>query len=229
MNTTTKAFGISIAFHALMALFALLMLNAFHPPVQSFALPMKHITLVSLSQTSEILTPLAQPTPHTKTAKVIPKTVPKESPVTPQKVSPIPQQIHATQTVAPSQSAPTVEAKPAPAAPTATPAQSPIKAQPKADISAEKQSFFAHLRTKIQQNLRYPSAARRRGMEGDINVRFVLDNTGSIRDVNIRSGEPIFHNAAKLAVASASGVKIPAVLSETLPAEIDLSLEFRLD
>ncbi len=228
MNTASKAFGLSLAFHSLMALFALLMLNTFHTPVLSLALPLKHVQLVSLSQASKILAPPLTPIVHTETAKMVPNTPPKELPVTPQKLSPAPQQVQTVPTPAPVPTLPSTLSKPISAA-VATPIQSPVRAQPKADISAEKQSFFAHLRTKIQQNLRYPSAARRRGMEGEVSVQFVLENSGAIRDITIRDGDGIFHESAKLAVASASGVKIPEVLSDTFPTDVKLTLEFRLD
>lgn len=228
MNTASKAFGLSLAVHSLMALFALLMLNAFHPPVTLSALPLKHLTLVSLSQTSETRPSPAALPPHTETASVIPKTLPKESPLTPTKVSPALQKTEAMQTMpsiaVPNPIPPSAVSKPSSAA-VATPSHSPIKA----DISAEKQTFFAHLRTKIQQNLRYPSAARRRGMEGEVNVQFVLENSGAIRGITVRDGDGIFHEAARLAVASASGVNIPEVLSDTFPTDVTLTLEFRLD
>lgn len=231
MNTASKAFALSLAFHSLMALFALLILNAFHPPVLSLALPLKHVQLVSLSQASKILTPPSTPIAPTKTAKAIPNTPTKELPLMPQKVSPAPQQVQATQPTVPLSPSPVLPitlSKPTLAA-VAIPVQSPMRGEPKTNISAEKQSFFAHLRTKIQQNLRYPSTARRRGMEGEVSVQFVLENSGAIRDITIREGDGIFHESARLAVASASGVKIPEVLSDTFPADVKLTLEFRLD
>lgn len=230
MNTVSKAFGLSLAVHSLMALFALLMLNAFHPPVKSFALPLKHMTLVSLPQISERCPSPAALPHHTETAEVIPELLPKE-PAAPRKVAPASapvQQQTPPSAALPSPTPPSAVSKPSHAAVSAPP-QSPIKAPSKADVSAEKQTFFAHLRTKIQQNLRYPSAARRRGMEGEVNVRFVLENSGAIRDITVRDGEGIFHEAAKIAVASASGVKIPEVLSDTFPTDVALTLEFRLD
>lgn len=226
MNTVSKAFGLSLAVHSLMALFALLILNAFHPPVKSSALPLNHLTLVSLSQNSETRPSPATLPLHAETAEVIPETLPKESPLTSRKVPPASAQVQAQ--TPPSAAVQSAVSKPSPSA-VATPPQTPIKAPPKADVSAEKQTFFAHLRTKIQQNLRYPSAARRRGMEGEVNVRFILENSGAIRDITVRDGDGIFHEAAKIAVASASGVKIPEVLSDTFPTDVALTLEFRLD
>lgn len=109
------------------------------------------------------------------------------------------------------------------------PPSPPTKAQPKSDLTAEKKSFFASLRTTIQNHLRYPIAARRRGMEGDIAVRFSLANDGTIHSISVQRGETIFHNAAKTAVASASGIDVPKNLSDALPMEIELTLEFKLN
>ncbi|MFY9141853.1 TonB family protein [Sulfuricurvum sp.] len=237
MNTTSKAFGVSLAFHSLMALFALLILSTFHTPtVQTFALPIKHITIVSLAQPSKIVSPpaeAAQPPKHTPLSEVPkPKMAEplKPTPVTvkPLLTAPVVQSVAAPLPEVTAQ--PAVESKPViSTAAVQSPAQSPIKSIPKVDTSAERNSFFASLRSNIQRHLRYPSAARRRGMEGDVNVRFTLTDSGMIRDVTVRQGESIFHEAAKRAVASASGIKVPAALSGSLPMEIELTLEFTLN
>lgn len=109
------------------------------------------------------------------------------------------------------------------------PVKSPAPAQPAVDVNAEMNALKASLRLRIQQQLRYPSAARRRGMEGSVAVRFHLDPSGTIRDISVLRGEGLFHNAAKLAVASASGINIPDTLSDSLPREMELTLEFRLN
>lgn len=233
MNTTSKALSLSLVFHSLMALFAALMLNMFHNTPEKFALPLKKISLVSLSNPSPTIVPPSFSVPHP------PAEMPKQKNVStpqepPQKsivrdIPPIREKVATISTEKPSVPAPSplpsVESKPSSLPVTAA----APKAQPKIDISAEKQSFFAGLRTKIQQSLRYPSAARRRGMEGDVNIRFTLDSGGSIRDVIVSEGESIFHEAAKNAVASASGVKIPEALSGLFPTEVKLTLEFRLN
>jgi protein TonB len=238
MNTTSKAFGVSLAFHSLMALFALLILNAFHTsPIKAFALPIKHITIVSLSQPSKILSPpteLAQP-PKQKPIPETPKPKMAEplKPTPPIAAKPLlsTPQVQPVATPVPEVTAqPVVETKPTISTATVqSPAQSPTKSVPKVDLSAEKNSFFASLRSTIQRHLRYPTAARRRGMEGDVNVRFTLTDAGVIKNISVRQGENIFHDSAKLAVASASGVKIPETLRDSLPIEIELTLEFTLN
>ena len=230
MNTTSKAFGVSFAFHSLMALFALLILNAMHPPLQTFALPMKHITLLSLSKKYDAATPLAQQMPPPATTPTV-KPIVKTTPLPEKTVPMISQSPVTTPTpVSQIQPVPSVETKPITApAPIFTPAQSPIKAQPKANTASELQSFKASLRTKIKQDLRYPPSARRRGMEGEVAVRFTVFRDGSIRDISIRQGEEIFHNAAEAAVASSSGIDVPKSLTDSLPMEMDLVLDFKLN
>ncbi len=228
MTPQAKAFGLSFALHTLMALLAMLALTRMYHPVNLDVIPMKHVTLVRLFQvtptpiqpttpapaitTPSPIQPLTKPIIPTKTQPVVTQTIPVHS---------IPA---ATQQTMPIETKPTIVAETK-----APPVQAAAPAKPKVDITAAKQSFYALLRTKIQQSLRYPFAARRAGKEGEIGVRFTLTDDGTIKGISVQRGEDIFHNAAKLAVASASGVKVPDALSETLPAEIDLTLEFKLN
>lgn len=239
MNPTSKAFGISLAFHTLMALIAIAVLTAMHSPSEPFSLPLKHMTLVSLSQNPDSAdAPLyhtVEPT-HAQSPTIAqspPKPIPTKSPILPETITPFVPQSAVTSAVSiPAETAPQAmesSHKASLVSPSAKVAAPLPKAQPKIDIGAEKQTFFAFLRTKIQQNLRYPASARRRGIEGDVSVRFVMENSGIIRDIAIMRGESVFHEAAKHAVASASGAKVPDMLTDTLPAEIDLTLEFRLN
>lgn len=244
MNTRTKAFTLSLSFHTLMAILAMGIVTQAHPPHEPIEIPLKTMNLVSLNTPSADIAPLpplkqvSQPTvqpPQPRTPPVTPVVQPdriplKEAPVSAPLIAPAtapsvpaaapsPQAAEAHPFVSKAVSPPAIEATP--------PATVEKKAKP--DVNAAKKSFFAALRGKIQHQLRYPAAARRRGMEGDVNIRFVLESSGSIHDIDIRQGEAIFHDAAKMAVASASGITIPEVLSETLPTQIDLVLEFRLN
>lgn len=236
MNTSKQAFTLSLTFHSLMALTALWILTGIHSQTTSFALPIKHITIVSLSQLSKIVSPpteLAQPLnqkPTPETPK--PKIAEPIKPILQKAINPLASTpILPTATPIPSIIIPSPEETKTNISPLAVkmPSQNPVKATHKIDINAEKQSFLAYLRTKIQQNLHYPSAARRRGMEGEVLVRFSLSEDGSIRSISVQRGEDIFHNAATTAVASSSGVNIPKNLTDSLPMEIELILEFTLN
>ncbi|MFH0710741.1 MAG: TonB family protein [Pseudomonadota bacterium] len=230
MTPQTKAFGLSFALHTLMALLAMLALTRMYHPVNLDVIPMKHVTLVTLSH----VTPMPiQPTitPPTTTITQPAPTQPITKPIVPTKTQPI-----VTQTI-PVPSIPAVvhqaiptETKPVVVAETkAIPVQAVIPSKPKIDTTSEKKLFYASLRTKIQQNLRYPFAARRVGKEGEVGVRFTLSDDGSIRNISVQRGEEIFHNAAKAAVASTAGIDIPKNLIDSLPVEMDLTLEFKLN
>lgn len=247
MNTRTKAFTLSLSFHTLMAILAMGVVTQTRPVHEPIAIPLKTMNLVSLSNPSAEISPAPVPKEVSKPALLPPQ--PRIAPTTPAVVQPERVPLREAPVAAPvAPTAPAI-AQPAPAAapsvstaevrpsvsktlapPVIESAPAPtVEKKSRPDVNAVKKTFFAALRGKIQHQLRYPAAARRRGMEGDVNIRFVLENSGTIHDIDIRQGEAIFHEAAKMAVASASGIAIPEALSETLPTQIDLVLEFRLN
>ncbi|MFA6145368.1 MAG: TonB family protein [Sulfuricurvum sp.] len=233
MSTKRKSFILSIIFHSMMGALAFFVVTHMSTPALMLKIPMEKMTLVSLCehpmsikpQTSSPQTP-KPPLPQEQ-VPLIQKHIPttQATPITP---------TSSTKTLTLPSSIATIETPPrstpiTPPQTAITPAVPPIKAAPKSDLTAEKKSFFALLRTTIQNNLRYPTAARRREIEGDIAVRFSLANDGSIHSISIQRGETIFHNAAKTAIALTSGIDIPKNLSDALPMEIELTLEFRLN
>ncbi|MBV5334504.1 MAG: TonB family protein [Sulfuricurvum sp.] len=66
-------------------------------------------------------------------------------------------------------------------------------------------------------------------MEGEVGVRFTLSSNGNINGISVQRGDGIFHNAAIAAVNAASGIDIPKNLIDSLPMDIDLTLEFNLN
>lgn len=232
MTTARKSFLLSLVFHTLMGSLAFLVLIRMHTPPLMVKIPLKHMTLVSLSdssattKTEEIVAPEPSITPtmpikplNSKPILSDKSSISKPAPVqaTPQQTLPQVPTVSVSPSIQPSvQNASVSEA-----------VQMPSK--PKIDIAAEKRAFFASLRSTIQTHLRYPSAARRRGMEGEVGVRFSLTNNGTISAISIQHGEEIFHTAVKTAVASASGINVPKNLVESLPMDIELVLEFKLN
>ena len=228
MTTARKSFLVSLAFHALMGSLAFVALIQMRTPPPMVKIPLKHLSIVSLTK----------PTPHL--SEPIPAAVPQPSiptkPITAQPIIPTkalsqPVQTQPTPIAAPAITPPplistppavqhTVQTLPAPAA---------VASKPKIDTASEKRAFFSSLRSNIQRNLRYPAAARRRGMEGEVGIRFTLSSNGEINGISVQRGEGIFHNAAIAAVNSASGIDVPRNLADSLPMEIDLTLEFKLN
>lgn len=223
MTDARKSFTVSLVFHAMMGSLAFWVLAQINHPPHIERIPFK---LLSFQPTEHRV---AIPIPQTPSAAQQPdsKTIPTPTPSIAKPLSnPLP-------TPVASPSVPIVS--PAPQIPTAKPltplqptAVTAPKLEAKPDTTLEKRHFLASLRSTIQNNLRYPPAARRRGMQGEVEVQFTLNESGSIGSINILSGENIFHNAVKTAVTSASGVNIPKNLSDSLPMEINLILEFTL-
>lgn len=234
MTTAKKAFALSLAFHTFMALCAFLVLRHTDEHTAHSSKPMLLVTLSSfppIEAPSPPQTPVADIPLKSKPAQPVrpapQKQVLPDTATVPRLSEPLPKAVSAP---APSESQPLPPAAPSPVQSAPQPAVSPVvqNAAPKVDRSAEKTAFYASLRSRIQQQLKYPSAARRRGIEGSVAVRFLVDPAGTIRDVTVSHGEAIFHNAAKLAVSSASGIKIPETLQEDFPNTVELTLEFRL-
>ncbi|MDD4948011.1 energy transducer TonB [Sulfuricurvum sp.] len=234
MTTARKSFFLSLMFHSLMGSLAFFVLVKMHTPPPMIKIDTKHIMVLSLADSA--------PKPKHQEVRDIPAeiTPPTPQPIVQQPIIPkpiIPIKAQTPQPTPPIQT-PVVTAPPTPIvttppvaqrvqnAPAAEVVQAPSK--PKIDLASEKRSFYALLRNAIQKNLRYPPAARRRGMEGEVAVRFTLLNDGSIRNISVQHGEDIFHSAAKAAVGSTAGIDIPKNLNDSLPMEMDLTLEFKL-
>jgi len=228
MTTARKSFLVSLTFHALMgslAFFVLVQMRT--PPPMMMKISPKHMMLVSLSP--------SKPTPkQPQISKPIPVVTPQQ-PITKQVTM---QPIIPTKSIP--QSVQTISTPVTPPTPVVSPpaAQPPIQSiqalpsapsKPKIDTASEKRAFFNALRANIQHQLRYPSAARRRGMEGEVGIRFMISSNGEINGISVQRGEGIFHNAAIAAVNAASGIDIPKNLTDSMPLEIDLTLEFKLN
>lgn len=224
MTTTRKSFLVSLAFHALMGSLAFVVLIQMRTPPPMVKIPLQHMMLVSLSHSEPVVKQpkISEPIP------VVTPQQPTQKPMVTQPIIPMKPVVSAVQTVTtpiPVISTPPtlhhmVQTVPTPTA---------VASKPKIDLASEKRAFFSSLRNTIQRNLRYPTAARRRGMEGEVGVRFTLSSNGEINGISVQRGDGIFHNAAIAAVNAASGIDIPKNLTDSLPMEIDLTLEFKLN
>jgi periplasmic protein TonB len=226
-----KSFLVSLAFHALMgslAFFVLIQMRT--PPPPMVKISPKHIILVSLSPSK----PMPKQPQISEPIPVVTPQQPTKKPMISQPI--IPTVTKSVQTPPTPTTAPAITPQPAVSTPQSvqhtlqtTPAPTNVASQPKIDITSEKRAFFSSLRNTIQRNLRYPTAARRRGMEGEVGVHFTLSSNGEISAISVQRGDGTFHNAAIAAVNSASGIDVPKNLTESMPLEIDLTLEFKLN
>jgi len=90
-------------------------------------------------------------------------------------------------------------------------------------IQREKDRYLSDVMAHIEQHKWYPKAARRRGLEGEITVRFILLPDGSAENVLVENGPELLMAAARKAVEKATPMPTP-------PAKIHcpLKCEFRM-
>lgn len=91
---------------------------------------------------------------------------------------------------------------------------------------AQKNQFLASIRAKINKHKSYPRVAKKRGMQGNIKVKFTILKNGNVGNISV-SGPKIFHKSARKAVKSAFPVnakKAPI----SLPKSINITLRYQL-
>lgn len=235
MTHARKSFAVSIAFHAMMGSLAFWFLSQVTTPPKIVHIPLKIVSFTPTEHRIAVPLPKTIPQPQKALSQPQPKPLapaplPVLKPAVKSTPSPMPAPLQQPQ-AASAISTPAVPA--AKTMPTTTPVAAPTpvaqpKAEAKPDTTSEKKALLAALRTTIQNHLRYPPAARRRGMEGEVDVRFILYQDGRIDHIAVARGETIFHNAAKSAVAASGGVSIPKTLASSFPMDIDLTLTFHL-
>jgi periplasmic protein TonB len=177
------------------------------PPVQ--------IKLISLpvEQPPKVEVPQPHPLP--------PKTVTAPKPVVRQIVQPQPaQQIAPAPAVAvPVPAQTVVAAQPTlPDLPVSKPESKPVApARQKGDADSEN-GFTNDVRKKIEQQKVYPASARELGMAGVVEVRYVIDRSGRLLEVEVAtsSGYPLLDRAAVRAVKAAS---FKAMMANSWPDE----------
>jgi protein TonB len=140
-----------------------------------------------------------KPKPKTK-PKVTPKKKLVKRKKPPQKKSPVQQPV--TKPVRPSQ--PVQVAQP-----------SPPKAQPTAKLL---EIYLAEILSSIEKKKRYPTLARRKNIEGKVNVSFKLSCGGDISELQIQGAHGLLRKAAKKAIKAAQPFpKRPEELDCPLP------------
>jgi protein TonB len=106
------------------------------------------------------------------------------------------------------------------------PADKPALAQ--VVLENERESYLQHLLAHIDSHKFYPRSARRRGMEGEVQVAFYLLRDGSINDLQVEGGSKVLRNAAKQAVQQALSLPPPPE-SMQLQEQIRFGMVYRLD
>ena len=92
----------------------------------------------------------------------------------------------------------------------------------------ERESYLLRLLVHIDSHKFYPRKARRRGMEGKINIAFYLHADGSISDLQVSGGSRLLRTAARQAVQQALSLPRPPE-SFHLQEQIRFGMVYRLD
>ncbi len=87
--------------------------------------------------------------------------------------------------------------------------------------------FTRYLIEKINENKRYPTSARRRGIEGDVDVKFIVLADGGVDGIEILQGKSIFNRATIAAIEDSFPMKVPNSLLQ-LPKEFTIKLVYML-
>lgn len=95
-------------------------------------------------------------------------------------------------------------------------------------LENEQESYLRQLLAHIDNHKFYPRSARRRGMEGEIQVAFYLRSDGSITGLQIKGGSKVLRKAAKQAVQQALTLPPPPE-SMRLQEQIRFGMVYRLD
>ncbi|MEM7251073.1 MAG: TonB family protein [Pseudomonadota bacterium] len=96
--------------------------------------------------------------------------------------------------------------------------------------SAAKKRYLAHVRATIAKKQRYPARAKRRRIEGIVNVRFTIQRDGQVIDVRIeKSAKDKTLDNATLALIRSAGPfpPLPAALANK-PLDVVLPIRYRL-
>lgn len=95
-------------------------------------------------------------------------------------------------------------------------------------LENERESYLLQLLAHIDSHKFYPRSARRRGMEGEIQVVFYLLRDGSISGLQIKGGSKLLRKAAKQAVQQSLSLPPPPE-SMRLQEQIRFGMVYRLD
>ena len=91
---------------------------------------------------------------------------------------------------------------------------------------AQKNQFLAAIRAKINKHKSYPRIAKKRRMQGTVDVKFTILSNGNVGNVLV-NGPKVFHTSAQNAVKSAFPIDVKnAPIS--LPKTINIKLRYQI-
>jgi periplasmic protein TonB len=93
----------------------------------------------------------------------------------------------------------------------------------KKEKEAKQNLFIEQLRERINKNKSYPMTARRRAIEGSIEMQFYLLRNGQVKDIRYISGKTLFESSAREAIQKSFPMDVDTNLF-TFPKEFKIKL-----
>lgn len=97
----------------------------------------------------------------------------------------------------------------------------------KDEIRAKQDIFLANLVKKINSNKFYPHTARRRAIQGEVEMKFCLLKSGHVKDIDLVSGKHIFKRSAIKAIEKSFPVDVDNTLF-SFPKEFKITIAYVL-
>jgi periplasmic protein TonB len=169
--------------------------------------------------------PEPEPPPPPPEPKPAPEPPPKPAPKPRPKPAPKPEKVM-ERPPAPAQPRETPPPPPPPQASpvVAAPVEAPVMATPPPDLAA---AYREELVARIEANKHYPPLARRRNIEGTVQVRFQVDCQGRLSDLQGEGAHLLLKNAAAEAVEKSLPLAPPPGMA--CPREFRLNILFALE
>jgi protein TonB len=94
-------------------------------------------------------------------------------------------------------------------------------------LQHERQQYLYRLMSHIEAFKYYPRAARRRSLEGDVKVSFVLLDDGAYKQLSLDGRHSELVKAARVAIESATPLPVPPK-EITIPGQIEFTISYSL-
>lgn len=94
-------------------------------------------------------------------------------------------------------------------------------------LKAKQDIFLANLVKRINSNKFYPHTARRRAIQGEVEMKFSLLKSGHVKDIDIVSGKHIFKRSAIKAIEKSFPVDVDNTLF-SFPKEFKITIAYIL-
>lgn len=92
--------------------------------------------------------------------------------------------------------------------------------------TAQKNRFLVRVRQRINRNKSYPKAAKKRGMQGSVKVKFTILRNGKVAHISV-SGPTVFHASARRAIEKSFPIRTKNI-PVSLPKTVSLTLRYQL-